>query len=48
MADQKVTSYGPSGIGFVNFGAIDLLQVNAPVVTFGECAEITEAAAAAS
>ena len=36
IADDKVTSYGPSGIGFVNFGIVDLLQVNAPIETFGQ------------
>jgi hypothetical protein len=30
-----VTSYGPSGIGFVNFGAIGRLDVQAPIETFG-------------
>jgi hypothetical protein len=29
------TSHGPSGIGFVNFGTLKLLHVDAPVVTFG-------------
>jgi hypothetical protein len=35
-ADDRVTSFGPSGIGFVNFGTIDALQVNAPIETFGQ------------
>jgi len=30
-----VTSNGPSGIGFVNFGAIDVLDVRASIQTFG-------------
>jgi hypothetical protein len=34
--DEKITSHGPSGIGFVNFGTINLLQVNAPIETFGQ------------
>jgi hypothetical protein len=35
-AEQKITSHGPSGIGFVNFGTINNLQVKAPVETFGQ------------
>lgn len=35
IADGKITSYGPSGIGFVNFGVLGELRVNAPVETFG-------------
>jgi hypothetical protein len=35
IADEKITSHGPSGIGFVNFGTVGLLQVNAPIETFG-------------
>ncbi|WP_125610401.1 hypothetical protein [Specibacter cremeus] len=34
-AHAAVTSRGPSGIGFVNFGDIGTLTVNAPVETFG-------------
>lgn len=30
-----MTSHGPSGIGFVNFGEIDRLDVQAPIETFG-------------
>ncbi len=30
-----VASHGPSGIGFVNFGAIDRLDVRAPITTSG-------------
>jgi hypothetical protein len=30
-----LTSHGPSGIGFVNFGEIDHLDVQAPIETFG-------------
>jgi hypothetical protein len=35
-AEDKVTSYGPSGIGFVNFGTLDVLDVKAPIETFGQ------------
>jgi hypothetical protein len=35
-ADEKITSHGPSGIGFVNFGLVNVLQVNAPIETFGQ------------
>jgi hypothetical protein len=35
IAEEKITSRGPSGIGFVNFGTINSLQVNAPIETFG-------------
>ena len=35
VAEDKITSYGPSGVGFVNFGTIGRLQVNAPIETFG-------------
>jgi hypothetical protein len=35
VAEDKITSYGQSGIGFVNFGALDVLRVNAPLETFG-------------
>jgi hypothetical protein len=35
-ASAPVTSEGPSGIGFVNFGDIDLLDVAAPIVTHGK------------
>lgn len=34
-AQAKVTSHGPSGIGFVNFGDIDVLRVEAPIETTG-------------
>lgn len=34
-AKADVTSLGSSGIGFVNFGDIDTLQVSAPIVTHG-------------
>jgi hypothetical protein len=33
---KKITSFGPSGIGFVNFGDINLLRVDAPLETFGQ------------
>jgi hypothetical protein len=36
IADEKLTSYGPSGIGFVNFGSLNELTVNAPIETFGK------------
>jgi hypothetical protein len=34
-ATAPVTTRGPSGVGFVNFGAIDRLDVQAPIRTFG-------------
>jgi hypothetical protein len=34
-AEEKITSYGPSGIGFVNFGIMHELKVNALIETFG-------------
>ena len=36
IAEEKVTSHGPSGIGFVNFGTVDVLQAKAPIETFGQ------------
>ncbi len=36
IADEKITSHGPSGIGFVNFGTVHELKVNAPIETFGQ------------
>jgi hypothetical protein len=36
VAEEKITSHGSSGIGFVNFGTINSLQVNAPIETFGQ------------
>jgi len=36
IAEDKITSYGPSGIGFVNFGTVNELKVNAPIETFGQ------------
>lgn len=36
ISDDKVTSYGPSAIGFVNFGTINSLQIKAPIETFGQ------------
>ena len=36
IAEDKLTSYGPSGIGFVNFGSLNELTVNAPIETFGK------------
>jgi hypothetical protein len=35
VATAEIKSTGPSGIGFVNFGDIDILDVQAPVVTTG-------------
>ncbi len=36
IAEEKITSHGPSGIGFVNFGTIHDLRVAAPIETFGQ------------
>ena len=36
VAEDKITSYDPSGIGFVNFGIVHDLKVNAPIETFGQ------------
>jgi hypothetical protein len=30
-AEKKITSHGQSGIGFVNFGTVNKLKVNAPI-----------------
>jgi len=35
-AEHKITSHGPSGIGFVNFGTLDVLEVKASIETFGQ------------
>lgn len=35
-ASEQVASHGPSGIGFVNFGDIDVLDVQAPILTTGK------------
>ncbi|MGO4739721.1 hypothetical protein AB4099_24445 [Bosea sp. 2KB_26] len=35
-AEEKITSHGPSGIGFVNFGIVHELRVNALIETFGQ------------
>ncbi|MGB9428911.1 MAG: hypothetical protein WCC11_03385 [Gammaproteobacteria bacterium] len=35
IVEEKLTSHGPSGIGFVNFGTIDELRVRALIETFG-------------
>lgn len=35
VANAAITSTGPSGIGFVNFGDMGDLEINAPVVTSG-------------
>ncbi|HEY8009959.1 MAG TPA: hypothetical protein VIE67_03075 [Rudaea sp.] len=36
IVEEKLTSYGPSGIGFVNFGFVNEFKANAPVETFGQ------------
>jgi hypothetical protein len=36
IAKEKITTLGPSGIGFVNFGTIRDLRVDAPIETFGQ------------
>ena len=36
VAEDKVTTYGASGIGFVNFGSLGWLHVKAPIETFGQ------------
>lgn len=36
IAEDKIASYGPSGIGFVNFGIVNELRVNALIETFGQ------------
>lgn len=36
IAEDKITSHGPSGIGFVNFGFVNELDVTAPIETFGQ------------
>ena len=33
---EKVTTHGPSGIGFVNFGMTRTLELDAPIETFGQ------------
>ncbi|MDH7799763.1 MULTISPECIES: hypothetical protein [unclassified Beijerinckia] len=35
-AEEKITSHGPSGIGFVNFGIVHELKVNKTIETFGK------------
>jgi hypothetical protein len=35
-AEDNITSLGPSGIGFVNFGVVEAIQVKAPIETFGQ------------
>jgi hypothetical protein len=42
IAEEKITSYGPSGIGFVNFGIVNELRVNALSETFGQGASARE------
>jgi len=36
VAEDKITSHGQSGIGFVNFGTVNVLRVEAPIETFGQ------------
>jgi hypothetical protein len=36
IAAEKVTTYGPSGIGFVNFGVTREIKLAAPIETFGQ------------
>lgn len=36
IAEDKITSRGSSGIGFVNFGVVHDLKVGAPIETFGQ------------
>ncbi len=36
IAEEKLTSFGPSGIGFVNFGTLNELTANSPIETFGK------------
>jgi hypothetical protein len=35
IAEEAVTTHGPSGVGFVNFGEVGELHVQAPIETFG-------------
>ena len=35
VAEAKITSLGPSGIGFVNFGDLGVLRIDALIETFG-------------
>jgi hypothetical protein len=35
ISKDKVTTFGPSGVGFVNFGTIDSLVMKAPIETYG-------------
>jgi hypothetical protein len=36
VSQEKITSHGPSGIGFVNFGSINSLELKAPIETFDQ------------
>jgi len=36
ISDERISSCGPSAIGFVNFGNINSLRINAPIETFGQ------------
>ena len=35
IVNDKVVSYGPSGVGFVNFGQVDYFEANASIETYG-------------
>ncbi|MBH5320932.1 hypothetical protein I6N90_24405 [Paenibacillus sp. GSMTC-2017] len=36
IAEEKITSFGPSSIGFVNFGIVNDLRIYSPIETFGQ------------
>lgn len=40
IVNDKVVSYGPSGVGFVNFGQVDYFEANAPIETYGTGARV--------
>lgn len=35
ISNAPIISYGPSGVGFVNFGTVKNFTINAPLQTFG-------------
>jgi hypothetical protein len=35
ISEGQVVSTGPSGVGFVNFGDLNVLEVHAPIITTG-------------
>ena len=41
IAEQKISSYGPRAIGFVNFGTVNEMRIEAPIETFGQGARIS-------